>query len=1091
MGDGGPIQDDELRPVVSLFADVVGSTGLGEQLAPAEIKTLVGECVSQMCGAVEAFGGSVRSYMGDGIAGFFGIDATREDDCERAVRAALEIRKLLSGYSREVADAWGIRDFNVRIGINAGGAAVGVVGAGEPQRVALGDSVNVAARLQSAAPPGSVVIGKSVRAAILGRYAVRPMGELAVKGRSSPVDAYELVGVDDRSEHFEARSPFVARAIELGRLQACVEDVMQGRGQVLFVSGDTGIGKSRLIEEARRRVGSDVVWLSGTCDPIDERRPFEPFVQVLRSWLGVTARSPEIEVRIRLVSRGKELLGARFDEMVGHLARLLDISLGAKADGTLDGLPTEARALGLAHAYRCWLVAMARRRAVVVAIDNFSAASSSTADLALEVLKATDEAPILFILPVRGSAGAAQLARATVLSKFAHRYAELELDSLSTCDAEALVRALDEREALDGRLVELIVERAEGNPLFVEQLYAALTEARLGTSERLRVPDALNGVLLARVSGLSEGAQRTLTAGAILGRVFAREVVSSMVGDTEAASAITELLRAGIIRERGIEPRGYEFRHGLLRDATLSLLTPARVRTLHALAATALEGWTEYDEERDFESLAEHFTASGRESDAAACLERAGDRFARVYRASEAIELYERCLVARQSAAESGPAARVALKVAELLSSAGEFDRALEILGTALGELTDNGTRREVLLFRARCLEDCGMADAAEEDLTALAELPGGAPPGAILLRGQIALCNGDLEACRGALQQVGELQGLDVALQFEAASLATGLFLFEGDLDDAEHWSLRAQHYANQLGQVRLQLTARRHMAIVCLYKGCTSESYQILQGVYRDCSRLMWTTRVGEAALDFMHVAHLLGELKEAARIGFEVLEQTDDAPWADGVAANLAVVCGELGRFREARALATRALRSRYQLPPMSRASLQGLAELVVDDALVVDAIADHCARVVEEDKGSLTDLDVAILEANRAEYELVTGRGQFVDEFLVRVAQHPASRDPLARIHFARIRLWAEGRVGKRASAVEQLRGLLREARLRQFRLEEGRLLMTLADLAPECCDVYIQDAERIFRETNAALALRELDEVRTRLISAPV
>ena len=185
---------DELRPVTALFADIVGSTALGERLAPEDVKALVGECVTQMSQAVEEYGGTVQAYEGDGICAYFGVPAAHEDDPERAARTALRILEVVGEYAHDIAEAWAIPDFAVRVGINTGRVGVGPVGADSPQTVALGDAVNVAARLQSAAAPGTIAVGGETARRLEHRFTFEPVGELEVKGRAEPVSASRLVG---------------------------------------------------------------------------------------------------------------------------------------------------------------------------------------------------------------------------------------------------------------------------------------------------------------------------------------------------------------------------------------------------------------------------------------------------------------------------------------------------------------------------------------------------------------------------------------------------------------------------------------------------------------------------------------------------------------------------------------------------------------------------------------------------------------------------------------------------------------------------------------------------------------------------------
>ena len=223
----GPSRGDEIRPVTSLFADVVGSTSLGERLAPDEVKALIGECVTRMSRAVEEFGGTIQAYMGDGICAYFGVPQAHEDDPERAARAALRILAVVAEYAADIEVAWGIAGFNVRVGINTGPTAVGTVGAADPKTVALGDSTNVAARLQSAAAPGSIVVGEATAKHLGRRFVMESAGELTVKGRAESVPAFRIIGVAAAAEPAPA-GPLVGREAEMAQLERVQEDLLAG-----------------------------------------------------------------------------------------------------------------------------------------------------------------------------------------------------------------------------------------------------------------------------------------------------------------------------------------------------------------------------------------------------------------------------------------------------------------------------------------------------------------------------------------------------------------------------------------------------------------------------------------------------------------------------------------------------------------------------------------------------------------------------------------------------------------------------------------------------------------------------------------------
>lgn len=256
-----PTAADELRPITALFADIVGSTAFGERLSPDEVKTLVGECVSRMASVVERFDGWVQAYMGDGIAVCFGVPVAHEDDPARAAAAALEILGVVERYAADILQAWGIADFNVRVGVESGRAAVGELGQGHADQGVFGDVMNVAARLQAAADPGTIIVGDRAASRLAGRFDLESLGEIAVRGRSATVTGWRLIGrsPDDRREMLR----LIGRQEELGRLNAAIEELRAGRGQAVLILGEAGMGKTRLLTELRRIASDHVTWLDG------------------------------------------------------------------------------------------------------------------------------------------------------------------------------------------------------------------------------------------------------------------------------------------------------------------------------------------------------------------------------------------------------------------------------------------------------------------------------------------------------------------------------------------------------------------------------------------------------------------------------------------------------------------------------------------------------------------------------------------------------------------------------------------------------------------------------------------------------------
>jgi class 3 adenylate cyclase len=607
---------DELRPVTALFADIVGSTSLGERLSPAEVKALVGECVTRMSRAVEEYGGHVQAYMGDGICALFGVPVAHEDDPERAALAALRILAVVEEYGADIRAAWKIEDFDVRVGINSGQTAVGLVGAAEPGPVALGDATNVAARLQSTTEPGTIAVGEATARRLGQRFRLERVGALGVKGRDEPVDVWRLLG--SREGERAPETPLVGRATELALMRSAVDELGAGRGQGLLLVGETGIGKTRLIGELRSLADGRAIWLEGHCLSYGGPASW-PFVEILRDWLGLEEGEPEIAVRTK--ARAK-LGGLALDAELPAFGRLLGVDL---AEGEAAGNPAEA--------YAAWLEALTAQQPVVLALDDAHWANPSTRTLAEHLLDVTDRAPLLLVVALRPDPNSEGWGlRLRMLADYAHRVAQLAVGPLDDDESRALLDVLLPA-GLDERSREEIVRRAEGNPLYLEELLQVLVEG--GSLERQaqwtvsllsasRLSPELQALLVARIDLLPPTARRLVQIAAIVGRSFPRALLATVAGTAGLDEALRALLRAEILREQRRYPEPeYGFRHNLFQEAALSTLTPARKRELYARVAAAFEGLYARSLDERLEQLAHYHAQAGDSGRAIAYLERA------------------------------------------------------------------------------------------------------------------------------------------------------------------------------------------------------------------------------------------------------------------------------------------------------------------------------------------------------------------------------------------------------------------------------------------------------------------------------------
>ncbi len=640
-----------MRPITALFADIVGSTGLGERLGPDEVKALVGECVTRMSRAVEEFGGVVQAFMGDGICAYFGVPSAHEDDPERGARSALRIIGVAVDYAAEVKAAWDIEGFNVRVGLNSGPVAVGVVGGEDSQTVALGDTTNVAARLQSAAEPGTIAIGPGTASRLAERFVLEPIGDITVKGRTEPVMASRLVGPRPAAEP-PSRTPLVGRDAELARLEGAVADLHAGRGQVLLLVGDAGLGKTRMLAELRHLSGEDATWLEGRCVSYGAGTPYGPFVELLRTWLGAEEADAELAVRMKLRARAGALLGVQADRVLPYLGLLLSVRLDPDVERDLLALSADDLAEGMQEAFVTWAEALARARPLILAVDDLHWADATTRGLAERLLSVTDRAAVMLAMTLRPDPGSEGWAlRLEAQTRFAHRVAEIPLLPLTPDASRALIEALVPPGLVGESVKDELVAKAEGNPLYVEELLRALLEAggdrkrtwTITPSTAAELPPALEALLVARIDRLAPGARRLAQVSAVVGREFPVSVAAGVAGSENADRDIGELLRSEIVRElRRFPELECTFRHGLLQEAALSTLTPTTQRELYGRVGHAMEVYLAEQGDERFERLAFYFYRSAEPAKALEYLDRAAEHAIEVEAPTRAEQLWTR-----------------------------------------------------------------------------------------------------------------------------------------------------------------------------------------------------------------------------------------------------------------------------------------------------------------------------------------------------------------------------------------------------------------------------------------------------------------
>jgi class 3 adenylate cyclase/predicted ATPase len=612
----------ERRQLTVLFCDLVGSTALASRLDPEDLREIIGVYHRCVVDAVGRFDGFVAKYMGDGVLVYFGYPQAHEDDAEQAVRAGLALVDAVERLQRP-------EPLRVRVGIGTGPVVVGdlIISSGGQERGVVGETPNLAARLQSLAEPGTVVIGPQTRRLLGDLFECRDLGAIEVKGFPEPVHAYQVVGVSAIESRFEALhgavlTPLVGREEEIDLLQRQWHRAKGGEGRVVLLSGEPGIGKSRLIVALQERIENEPhTRLRYFCSAHHQDSTLHPFIAQLERAAGFE----------------------REDTSEGKLDKLAVLAPASSEDGALLAellsLPTEGRVPPLQltpqrkkektfAALLGQLGALARQRPVLMLFEDVHWIDPSSRELLDLLVERVPRLPVLLLVTFRPEFQPPWNGQAHVTV--------LVLNRLDRREGAVLVRRVVGAKALTDDVVTEIVNRTDGVPLFVEELTKAMLEgasvaialSRAGATPP-NVPAMLHASLMARLDRLGSAAKEVAQVGAALGREFPYELLAA-VAQRDAAeldAALDQLVVAGLAFRRGALPQAtFLFKHALVQDAAYGTLLRAKRQELHGRVAHVLEEQWPETAETEPELLAHHCAQAGLVERAIAYYARAGQR---------------------------------------------------------------------------------------------------------------------------------------------------------------------------------------------------------------------------------------------------------------------------------------------------------------------------------------------------------------------------------------------------------------------------------------------------------------------------------
>ncbi len=631
-----PQATGERRQLSVLFADLVGSTQMAARMDPEEYQLIVQAYHEAVARVVGRFEGYVAQYQGDGIVAYFGWPQAHGDDAERAVRAGLEIIEAIKSINRGLPEGSQIA---VRAGIDTGPVVLGQLGGGERREItAIGETPNIASRVQTAAPSGGLAITAATSRLAAGLFAIESLGPHNLKGISHPMELFRVLrasGMRSRLQAAQTLTPFIGRENELRALGEAWNLAEAGAGQVVVIQGEPGIGKSRLVWQFRERLtGRPHSWLEGFCSSFEVNTPFAPNVGLLTSsFIWTTNNSPE--ERFNALERSLNEAGLKVEEAAPLIAELINLPLPDRYQPLLS--PPEQRRRRLISVLVQWTSALARLQPLVLLLDDVQWADPSTLELHQVLVEQCARLPLMLIYTARPEFIAPWSARTN--------HTHLMLARLSGSDTRELARSAVTGGEMTERALDLVVERTDGVPLFVEELARVVAETN-GAANHQEIPATLADSLMARIDRLGAGKEIVQIA-AVIGRGFSYALLREIAGrsDDVLRTVLNRVMATELI---GASPAAaeetYLFKHVMVRDAAYGSLLKSRRRDLHAAVARALKEKFAAQAEAEPQVLAYHLTEAGAGADAVVAWQQAADRSAARGAFAEAASHYDRAI---------------------------------------------------------------------------------------------------------------------------------------------------------------------------------------------------------------------------------------------------------------------------------------------------------------------------------------------------------------------------------------------------------------------------------------------------------------
>ncbi len=609
--------EGERKRVTVLFADVVNYTSFSERLELEAVHQIMEGCFRILTDEIHRCEGTIDKFTGDGVMALFGAPLAHEDHARRACFAALSIQRRIREYGKKMERELGV-DFKMRLGLNSGEVIVGTIGDDlTMDYTAIGNTTNLASRMETMAEPGKVLVSGNTHRLARDYFEFASLGKLTVKGKEKPQEAYELIRageVETRIEASAARglTQFVGRGKDLEVLREAAGKARSGSGQVVGIVGEAGVGKSRLILELRKAISRDeYTCLQGLCLHYGRSMPYLPILDILKSYFKIEEEDREYMVKRKV----REGLSRLHEKLLGHLPsfhELLSVQVEDERYLQLDPQQRRQRAF---EAIRDLLIRLSQDKPLLLIVEDLHWIDKTSQEFLDDLIGRLATTRILLLLLYR--------------PEYTHTwgsksyYTQISLDQLSARNSADLVQAILEEGEVVPELRDVILGRAGGNPLFVEELTHSLLEN--GSIHRkddhyvlarkpseIQVPDTIQGIIAARMDRLEESLKRIMQVASVIGREFAYRILATITGMREdLKGSLLNLQGLEFIYEKQLFPElEYIFKHALTQEVAYNSLLHKKRKEIHEKIGRAIEQIYAERLEEYYELLAYHYVRS-------------------------------------------------------------------------------------------------------------------------------------------------------------------------------------------------------------------------------------------------------------------------------------------------------------------------------------------------------------------------------------------------------------------------------------------------------------------------------------------------